>query len=279
VRCDAIAPGARPSIAWTDATGDHVIAPALLVGADGRGSAVRRATGIELDSQPVSSYVAGLLIEGLEGPSDHDVVADDALGMCLLLHQGGGRARAYHAVPDGLQTRWTGPDGPARFVSDLAEASPLLRDAVGSARPAGPCRTYPGTDTWTDRPYADGVVLIGDAAGHNDPTIGCGLSIAMRDARIVRDLVLAGACSSDAFAPYGDERADRMRRLRLVADVMVTGLVEDAPNRTERRAFMAESLATLAAPVFPLVLGMFAGPESIPDEVVDEAVLDVVRAA
>jgi flavin-dependent dehydrogenase len=36
-------------------------------------------------------------------------------------------------------------------------------------------------------------VLIGDAAGHNDPIIGDGLPIALRDARIVRDLVLDGA--------------------------------------------------------------------------------------
>ena len=64
---------------------------------------------------------------------------------------------------------------------------------MAKAIPAGPCATYPGDDTWTDTPYAPGVVLIGDAAGHNDPIIGQGLSIAMRDARMVRDLVLDGA--------------------------------------------------------------------------------------
>jgi flavin-dependent dehydrogenase len=52
---------------------------------------------------------------------------------------------------------------------------------------------HPGDDTWTDTPFVDGVVLIGDAAGYNDPIIGEGLSIALRDAKIVRDLVLDGA--------------------------------------------------------------------------------------
>ena len=66
-------------------------------------------------------------------------------------------------------------------------------DEVARATPAGPCATYPGDDTWTSQPYVDGAVLIGDAAGHNDPIIGQGLSIAMRDARTVRDLVLDGA--------------------------------------------------------------------------------------
>ena len=48
----------------------------------------------------------------------------------------------------------------------------------------------PGDDTWTDTPFAAGVVLVGDAAGHNDPIVGQGLSIALRDARMVRDLIL-----------------------------------------------------------------------------------------
>ena len=73
-------------------------------------------------------------------------------------------------------------------------------DALATARPAGPTAAFSGTDTWTDRPYADGVVLVGDAAGHNDPTAGCGLSIALRDARIVRELIVAGANTAEHFA-------------------------------------------------------------------------------
>ena len=46
-------------------------------------------------------------------------------------------------------------------------------------------------DTWTDSPCAPGVVLLGDAAGWNDPIIGQGLSIALRDVRMVADVVRA----------------------------------------------------------------------------------------
>ena len=88
-------------------------------------------------------------------------------------------------------------------------------DQVRRRRPPGRAPPIPGDDTWTATPYADGVVLIGDAAGHNDPIIGEGLSIAMRDARTVRDLVLDGARKPADFAPYGEERVERMRRLRL----------------------------------------------------------------
>jgi 2-polyprenyl-6-methoxyphenol hydroxylase-like FAD-dependent oxidoreductase len=47
------------------------------------------------------------------------------------------------------------------------------------------------TDGWTEDPSADGVVLIGDAAGWSEPTLGQGLSVSMRDVRIVSELLLA----------------------------------------------------------------------------------------
>ncbi len=61
-------------------------------------------------------------------------------------------------------------------------------------------------------------MLIGDAAGWNDPIIGQGLSIALRDARIIAEILRAAAdWSLDAFAPYAEtfEQAtlDRIRAL------------------------------------------------------------------
>src|SRR4029079_14229770 len=62
----------------------------------------------------------------------------------------------------------------------------------------------------------EGVVLVGDAAGWNDPIIGLGLSITYRDVRIVSDILKASDdWSPKAFAPYAEERAERMRRLRI----------------------------------------------------------------
>src|SRR5205814_2105511 len=118
-----------------------------------------------------------------------------------------------------------------RFLTACRQAAYPWSEQVAAGTPAGPCATYPGDDTWTDAPYTDGVVLIGDAAGHNDPIVGQGLSIAMRDARMVRDLVLDGARTAEAFAPYGAERFSRMERLRLVADIIAAAQAEDADNR------------------------------------------------
>jgi 2-polyprenyl-6-methoxyphenol hydroxylase-like FAD-dependent oxidoreductase len=150
---------------------------------------------------------------------------------------------------------------------------------VTSATPAGPCATYPGDDTWTARPFTEGVVLVGDAAGYNDPVIGQGLSIALRDARIVRDLVLDGARTPDAFATYGVERTERMRRLRFLADVVSASQAEDANNRLARRAFIGERMARMDPEIMTLLMGGFVGPETVPDELIDEGLLDRIRAA
>lgn len=55
--------------------------------------------------------------------------------------------------------------------------------------------------------------MIGDAAAWNDPIIGQGLAITLRDVRIVTDILCNGSdWSAAAFASYGDERRERMRR-------------------------------------------------------------------
>jgi len=277
--------GAGPVVGYEDHRGRRSERrPALVVGADGRGSAVRRSAGIVLRSAEMTDFVAGLLLEGVAEPGvgevAADVMAEHAHGLCLLTWQGGGRARAYHVVPPDLRLRYAGPGGPERFLADLAGAGvDELTAAVAGAHPAGPCAAFPGTDTWTDTPYAAGVVLIGDAAGCSDPAIGCGLSVALRDVRLVRDLVLAGARAAADFAPYGEERRERMRRLRLVARLVISAAVDPAGDRSARRRRLAEASATFDPAVFPLLLAMFTGPETIPAELVDDSVIEHLRAA
>ena len=279
VREVVVTPGERPTVAYRLGDRSRTMTTSLVVGADGRGSVVRRGAGIQLKQQEASAYVVGLLLDDVAGLDQHDVVMEHDLGVCLLLRQGAGRARAYHMVPVEHRTRYAGDGGSGRFLADASAPGSPLAAALADARPVGPCGAVPGTDTWTDRPYGEGVVLIGDAAGHNDPGVGCGLSIAMRDARIVRDLVLAGAQRASDFEPYGVERFERMRRLRLIGDLIASATVETSNNRSARRRRFAGAMATRDASVFPLVLGMFAGPESIPSGLVNEGVLGLVRAA
>jgi 2-polyprenyl-6-methoxyphenol hydroxylase-like FAD-dependent oxidoreductase len=275
-----VAAGSSPSVHYAVDGTSAELRPSLVVGADGRRSVTRRALGIRLERQPETSYIAGLLLDGLGGvPDDHDVLIGEGDRFFLLFHQGDGRARAYVCIGLSGQHRFAGPDGALRFLEACALSSYPWSEQVVAATPAGPCATYPGDDTWCAEPYVDGAVLIGDAAGHNDPIIGQGLSIAMRDARMVRDLVLEGARTADAFAAYGAERMARMTRVRFAADLMAATQAEDADNRDARRRYVNERMASMDAPIFPLLLGLFAGPETIGDELLDPRLLDNIRTA
>jgi 2-polyprenyl-6-methoxyphenol hydroxylase-like FAD-dependent oxidoreductase len=196
-----------------------------------------------------------------------------------MFHQGGGRARLYLCVGKSGQRRFAGHDATAQFLATWKPGRFPLSELVAAGNPVGPCATYPGDDTWTDSPYADGVVLIGDAAGHNDPIVGQGLSIAMRDARIVRDLILDGASMPADFADYGRERSDRMRKLRLIADVVSVTYAEDADNRMARVGFLREKIGNMDPDVFPLVVGFITGPETVPDTLVNPGILHRIRNA
>jgi len=280
VRDVAIAGGSSPTVSYAANGHATELGTTLVVGADGRASTVRKQAGITLDRQEPTSYIAGLLVDGLDDvPNDHDVLAGEGDVFFLVFHQRAGRARVYLCTGLSGQHRFSGRTGTEQFLAACNVSCYPWSEQVMAATPAGPCATYAGDDTWTDAPYADGVVLVGDAAGHNDPIIGQGLSIALRDARIVRDLVLDGAREAAAFAPYGDERSSRMERVRFIADVLAVVQAEDADNRPARRARFAEKMEAMDPEIFPLMLGAFAGPETIPGELLDPEILARLRAA
>jgi 2-polyprenyl-6-methoxyphenol hydroxylase-like FAD-dependent oxidoreductase len=270
--------GSSPRVAYTADGSTREVRTSLIVGAEGRVSTVRKQTGISLERQEPVSYSAGLLLEGLsEVPDDHDVLAGEGDVFLAIFHQGGGRARVYLFIGRSGRHRFSGAKSIRPFLDACALSCYPWSTQLAQARPAGPLATYPGDDTWTPTPYADGVVLIGDAAGHNNPVIGQGLAIALRDARTVRDFILDGARTPHGFASYGAERFTRMERLRYIADVIAVTQVEDADNRPARRAFMLEKMTD--PDVVGVLAGAFAGPEMMPPDAVDLTLLDRIRNA
>lgn len=273
-----VAPGVRPVVSWNVAGERYETAPDLVVGADGRASTVRKQSGIELEHQDGFSCIAGLLVEGLdEIPDDADMTVSDNDQYMLMFQQTQSRARVYLCGGLSQTRRFAGPAGADRFLEACGELSFPWADQLGAGTLAGPCGTVVGDDTWTAAPYVDGVVLIGDAAGFNDPILGQGLSVAFRDARSVRDLILDGATSPDGFAAYGQERTSRMARLRLAADVLAVAHAEDCDDREARQERFAELLAASDSTLPLLLMGVFAGPEIVPDDGVDLTLPDVIR--
>ena len=112
---------------------------------------------------------------------------------------------------------------------------------------------------------APGVVLIGDAAGHNDPTIGQGCAIAFRDVRLVSEVLAENEDwgNEDIFVPYAEERRERMRRLRITAQQFSKYRCEYGDHARARLA--AERLAANPRLGLPFLVPL-KGPSDLPPE-------------
>ncbi|MGB9279946.1 MAG: hypothetical protein WCB57_07650 [Pseudonocardiaceae bacterium] len=113
-------------------------------------------------------------------------------------------------------------------------------------------------DSWTEQPYAPGAVLIGDAAGWNDPIIGQGLSIALRDVRMATDVLMLGGPrlaplvgpDSVAAVSFSQSAVDRILALACRSTVVSTGIRADPDRMTVGVFGMARCIAgvTLTVP-------------------------------
>ena len=70
-----------------------------------------------------------------------------------------------------------------------------------------------------------------------------------------------------------------MKRLRLIGDLIAAASVESHQNRRARRQHLAQAMATMDSQIAPVLLGMFAGPETIPAALINDSVLARIRAA
>jgi 2-polyprenyl-6-methoxyphenol hydroxylase-like FAD-dependent oxidoreductase len=271
--------GSKPSVHCNAVDGRPMeISARLVVGADGRNSTVRKQSGIRMCKQEETGMIAGLLIEGLDIPDERDCLASQDDLFMASFHQGGGRLRVYLAPGLKQKHRFSGKGGLEEFRRSAAFECLPFGEALADATPAGPLATYTCDDTWTEAPFTDGVVLIADAAGYNSPIIGQGLSIAMRDARTVRDVLRAGDVSPPAFRAYADERIERMRRLRFAATVMSAAFSDDCDNRPARRAKFFE-LQQNEPLLLGMLVGVMGGPEAGPPEAFDGRLLEAIQAA
>jgi 2-polyprenyl-6-methoxyphenol hydroxylase-like FAD-dependent oxidoreductase len=172
--------------------------------------------------------------------------------MFLAFPQRDGRARLYFCIPNEQRKRFSGADGADHFLSTVAQVSSLPEaETWSNGKPAGPCATFPCGDAWVDQPFVDGVALIGDAGGYNNPLIGQGLSLAVRDAGVLADLLLIeGGPTRRALESYAAERSERLRRARVscLVDAWANdGFRVQNPDERARLYARTESDEVLAA--------------------------------
>lgn len=257
--------GSAPRVTYRQAGVEHVAGCRVIVGADGRAGVTRQQAGIPLRADPQHHLFTGMLVEGAQGwPEDAQTKGVEGELNFLVFPQGGGRVRLYLGYASERKGLFSGTGAQRRFLDAFRLETVPWADALASATPVGPCFSYPNNDTWTDVPYVEGLVLIGDAAGHNDPIIGQGLSITLRDVRIVSELLLASTSwSTSDLAPYAAERREPMRRLRFAASLAATLDSEFGAEAVARRRRVSQRRAQDPSLMLP-ALAVMVGPETVP---------------
>lgn len=252
--------------------------PRLVIGADGRNSRVRHQLGFAVLGDPPHNLLGGMLVEGVpDWPQDTQVIGTEDQLHFLIFPQGGDRLRLYLCYGFAGKAPYVGPQRRENMIAAFAglRCLPYAR-RIAQARPIGPFNSFSNEDHWIEDPTAPGVVLVGDAAGHNDPITGQGLSIAMRDIRLVSEAILAGSRDRDSFRPYVEERLERMRRLRITARLAATLRAEFGEEarlrrqRVGRRAWVDKMLTPMPASV--------VGPERLPAAAFEQSTIDALLA-
>jgi menaquinone-9 beta-reductase len=182
----------RPTVVVRNGTAERVSAR-LVVGVDGRGSAVRRWAGFAVEREPIPFHFAGVQLTGVRSREDLALfVFNPELGMVLgMVPQTKGRWRSYLGYPSGSYGGGlTGSEKIATFLAEAKRAVPVVAEAYAEVKSIGPLASFDVSESWAVHPYREGVALVGDAAATSDPSFGQGMGTTLRDARVLRDALL-----------------------------------------------------------------------------------------
>lgn len=199
--------------------------------------------------------------------------ASEGQVQCQIFPQGEKRLRLYTTTAPEQRRRYEGgPTGRTRFLGDFREMRCMpLAECLAGGTPLGPCATFGGEDTWADVPFVEGVVLIGDAAGYNNPLIGQGLSLALRDAKVLSQILLTtDSWSPESLWPYAEERRKRVQRVRFIARLMADLYGSFGPEHAARRRRFLGRLPDADFRGRALLASLSVGPERSPDWVYTE---------
>jgi len=199
-----------------------------VVGADGLHSRIRRAAGLHREAPGRKRYGLRGHFQLPDGRAPRDVVdvhvsdgcelyvtpvADGGVNVAVLLEEG--LARSLRGDPRG---------GLRRIVADCASVAEHIAGAAELSAPAvtGPLKQSPSGVV------ADGVVLVGDAAGFVDAITGEGMSLSAQGAAIAAEVLSEGLrrgrLRSEHLRPYAIRRHQELRQQLWLTELILWGI-------------------------------------------------------
>lgn len=259
-RVEEVVPGLSPTVCLHTAEGERVVRARLVVGADGRVSSCRKWGGFEPHRDLDRMVIAGVLLNGLSAPEDtiSVFINPSRSEVAFVLPLGGTRFRCYnafHQAPD--RVRLGGPEAVPAFIEQCISAG-APREWFSAVQVVGPLASFSCAESWIPHPYRLGMALVGDAAATSDPTFGCGLSLTLRDARVLGDLLIEESDWDAAAHAYAEQHDRYFATLHRLLGWMVQLFYEPGPDAAARRE---RALARIAADpsCMPDIIGL--GPE------------------
>ena len=235
-----IAAGNKPKVKIAHANGTTEAEARLVAICAGRNPPLRGELGFRTQRGSIPLFLSGVWLTELSREVDPAValIANDVASgaVAALFPQSSDTARAYFGFHPQACPRLQGEADFPRFRQEFNRAAggaiPL-----GDAQPAGPLASFECADVWVEQPYRDGVALVGDAAASNDPSWGQGLALALRDARVLSDELLANGDWLAAGRRYAARHDQHYGTVRMVSGWfydMFQRLGADADTRRAR---------------------------------------------
>jgi len=186
-----VRPGTPPTVYVQESDQTAAVTARVVIGADGRTSRVRQWGGFAVHQDRERLVIASILQKGLPLREDavHQIPQRSIGQSVVICPIGQQRFRTYFMYRK---------RGGRRGFSGSAQRERFVRRCIETGAPAawyedvtaiGPLAEFEGAASWVDHPYRDGVVLVGDAAGTSDPCFGNGLSLTLRDVRLLGTLL------------------------------------------------------------------------------------------
>jgi 2-polyprenyl-6-methoxyphenol hydroxylase-like FAD-dependent oxidoreductase len=183
---------------------------------------------------PVRHAIGGCLIDGIDLDPAAAHIGYYPGGASFIFRQETGRARVY--LFTGLEAAKSMRGERAASAIIATSRASLPAGSLEGARPVGPAAFFPGADIFASHIAGEGVVLIGDAAGANDPTQGQGLSLVFKDVSVLSELLLSTPDWQEAIEEFAAQRRRWYEPLRAFAEWVGPLVIGVGPEADAARA-------------------------------------------